>query len=72
MASFQAAVTTLNTLIANVPEQMRPVLNHIGQMLISADSAFTQHMSANESEFGQVNAVLGNIAQRASDLETNT
>ena len=67
----------LDQLISQQPEQLKPVLNHIGSLFKSSTIAFDAHVSDfkahisdNDSLFGQIQDQIRALADRASELET--
>ena len=64
-----ASLNTLDTLVAQVPDQVKPVMQHIATMLRSSTVAFDSHVAENVQSFQDVATVNARVAERLSALE---
>ena len=65
-----SAFDVLATLIAQAPEQMRPVLTHLGRIAQDARAELGQHVGDNVAEFANVTTAITQLADRAQAVET--
>ena len=64
-----ASLNTLDTLVSQVPEQIKPMMQHVASMLRSSMIAFDNHVAENVQSFQAVEAANARVAERASALE---
>ena len=64
-----ASLNTLDTLVSQVPEQIRPVMQHVATMLRSSMIAFDSHVAENVQSFQAVETANTRLAERTSALE---
>ena len=66
MSSFEV----LSTMIAQLPEAMRPAMNQVGQMMKAMKDELTSHSADNQQQFDDVTGQIIQLAARTSLVET--
>ena len=66
-----AAFDVLSNLIAQAPEQLRPVLTHLGRIAQDSRGELLSHIGDNTAEFGSVATTITQLADRVATVENS-